>query len=276
MLISSSSNPTIKQIRALRARKEREHAGVCWAEGIRITAAAIERGAPIERLVVAPDLLTSAFARDLVAAQQAHGVPVTEVTGEVFAGLSLKDGPQGIGAVVRQQWAALDQLAPSDALCWIALDAAQDPGNLGTILRTSDAVGAAGIILLGHAADPYDPAALRASMGAVFAQRLVRAGFDDLLRWKTRHHAALIGTSDAAPIDYHAVRYPQPAILLMGSEREGLSSAQQAACDLLVSIPMTGHSDSLNLAVATAVMLYELFNQRRDDSRDAPGGADAS
>lgn len=276
MLISSSSNPTIKQIRALRARKEREHAGVCWAEGIRITAAAIERGAPIERLVVAPDLLTSAFARDLVAAQQAHGVPVTEVTGEVFAGLSLKDGPQGIGAVVRQQWAALDQLAPSDALCWIALDAAQDPGNLGTILRTSDAVGAAGIILLGHAADPYDPAALRASMGAVFAQRLVRAGFDDLLRWKTRHHAALIGTSDAAPTDYHAVRYPRPAILLMGSEREGLSSAQQAACDLLVSIPMTGYSDSLNLAVATAVMLYELFNQRRDDSRDAPGGADAS
>lgn len=276
MLITSPSNPTIKQIRALRTRKERERTGTCWAEGIRIVAAAIERGAAIDRLVIAPDLLTSAFARDLAATQQARGIPCTEVTGEVFASLSLKEGPQGIGAVVRQQWTALDQVAPGDALCWIALDAAQDPGNLGTILRTGDAVGAAGVILLDHTADPYDPAALRASMGAVFAQRLVRANFDDLLRWKTRHHAALIGTSDAAPSDYHAVRYPWPAILLMGSERAGLAPVQQAACDLLVSIPMTGHSDSLNLAVATAVMLYELFNQRRDASHGPAGGANGS
>lgn len=276
MLISSPSNPAIKQMRALRTRKERERTSACWVEGIRIVAAAIQRGAAIERLVVAPDLLTSPFARELVAAQQARGTASTEVTAEVFATLSSKDGPQGIGAVVRQQWTALDQVAPGDALCWIALDAAQDPGNLGTILRSADAVGAAGVMLLGHAADPYDPAALRASMGAVFAQRLVRTSFDDLLRWKTHHHATLIGTSDAAPSDYHTVRYPLPAVLLMGSEREGLSPAQQAACDLLVNIPMTGYSDSLNLAVATAIMLYELFNQRRDASRDPAGTAHVS
>ena len=163
-------------------------------------------------------------------------------------------------------------IRPDAELCWIALDAAQDPGNLGTILRTGDAVGAAGVILLGHAADPYDPAALRASMGAVFSQRLVRANFEDLVRWKERNGAALIGTSDAAPTDYQAVRYPRPAILLMGSEREGLSQEQQAACDHLARIPMVGHSDSLNLAVATAVMLYEIFNQRRASTESGADG----
>ncbi|HEY7833481.1 MAG TPA: RNA methyltransferase [Ktedonobacterales bacterium] len=275
MLIASASNPLIKQIRALRARKAREEAGVCWAEGIRIVAAAVEHGAAIERLVVAPDLLTSAYARDLAAAQRARGVPYTEVSAAVFASLSLKEGPQGIGAVVRQRWTALDTLAPGGELCWIALDAAQDPGNLGTILRTGDAVGAAGIILLGHAADAYDAAALRASMGAIFAQRLVRASFAELIDWKTRHSAALIGTSDAAPTDYQALRYPHPAILLMGSERQGLAPDQQAACDHLVRIPMTGTSDSLNLAVATAVALYEIYNQRRHASMGTPAGGDA-
>lgn len=273
MMISSASNPTIKQARALRLRKERERTGLCWAEGIRIVAAAIERGAAIERLVVAPDLLTSAFARDLVETQRAHGTPCVEVTGEVFAALSLKEGPQGIAAVVRQRWDALSQIVPGGELCWIALDAAQDPGNLGTILRTGDAVGAAGVFLLGHAADPYDPVALRAAMGATFGLRLVRASFAGLVQWKTLHGATLIGTSDAAPTDYQAVRYPRPAILLMGSERQGLAPEQQAACDHLVSIPMAGHSDSLNLAVATAVLLYELFNQRRHAREDSVNGA---
>jgi len=191
------------------------------------------------------------------------GVPCLAVTGEVFRSISLKEGPQGIGAVVRQRWTPLEAIEPGGELCWVALDAVQDPGNLGTILRTSDAVGGAGVILLGPSTDPYDPAAVRASMGAVFSQRLARADFDGLAGWKRSRGFTVAGTSDAAPIDYHAVRYQSPLVLLMGSERQGLSARQQALCDLVVRIPMVGRGDSLNLAVATGVMLYEIFNQRR-------------
>jgi TrmH family RNA methyltransferase len=188
---------------------------------------------------------------------------VLEVTAEVFRSLSAKEGPQGIGGVIRQRWLPLADADPEEGLCWVALDAVQDPGNLGTVLRTSDAVGAAGVILLGQTTDPHDPGALRASMGAVFTQRLVRAGFDQLLSWKDAHGCSLVGTSDAADAEYREVSYGPRLILLMGSERQGLSREQQAQCDLVVRIPMAGKSDSLNLAVASGVMLYEIFHQRR-------------
>jgi TrmH family RNA methyltransferase len=165
--------------------------------------------------------------------------------------------------VVRQHWTLLDEVEPEAGLCWVALDAVQDPGNLGTILRTADAVGAAGIILVGQTTDPYDPGALRASMGSIFSQRLVRADFDQLLSWKDAHDCFLVGTSDAADSEYRDALYDSRLILLMGSERQGLSREQQARCDLVVRIPMAGRSDSLNLAVATGVMLYEIFHQRR-------------
>ena len=179
----------------------------------------------------------------------------------MFAGHLCRDGPQGLGAVLRQRTESLDQATPGGELYWVALDAAQDPGNIGAILRTSDAVGGAGLILLGNAADPYDPAAVRASMGALFAQRVVRADWDTFVAWKQQHGVAVIGTSDKAEQDYRGASYPTPLVLLMGSEREGLSPAQQAVCDRMVRIPMVGRSDSLNLAVATAIVLYELFHQ---------------
>jgi TrmH family RNA methyltransferase len=146
---------------------------------------------------------------------------------------------------------------------WVALVEPADPGNLGTILRTADAVGVAGVIVLGDATDPYDPAALRASMGAIFAVQLARASFDEFAAWKRACGVFLVGTSDQAPVDYQEVAYPQPLVLLMGSERQGLGPEQQALCDLMVRLPMRGRSDSLNLAVATGVMLYELLSQGR-------------
>jgi TrmH family RNA methyltransferase len=145
----------------------------------------------------------------------------------------------------------------------VALSSIQSPGNLGTLLRTADAVGAAGVILLGDGVDPYDPAAVRASMGAIFSQRFVRASTRELAAWKRRSGALLVGTSPAAPTDYQALTYPPSLVLFMGHERQGLSPEEQALCDELVRIPMVGSSDSLNLAVATSVMLYEVFNQHR-------------
>jgi TrmH family RNA methyltransferase len=263
MIISSFSNSKIKGIRALRQRKARAQTGLAFVEGIRIVTDAIQHPNDIETLVVAPELLTSAFARELVEAQRQAGIPCLDVSEEVLRSLSQKDGPQGLGAVIRQRWEPLEQARLTDGFCWVALDAVQDPGNLGTILRTCDAVGCAGVMLLGQSTDPYDPEALRASMGAIFSQRLIKTSFDAFAAWKQQHDYRVIGTSDAANREYNTAAYSFPLILLMGSERQGLSPAQQALCDIVVSIPMVGKSDSLNLAVATSVTLYELFRQHR-------------
>jgi TrmH family RNA methyltransferase len=185
------------------------------------------------------------------------------VTAAVFASLSDKEGKHGIGAVVRQRWDSLASIRPEDGLCWIALGTVQYPGNLGTILRVSDAVGGAGGLLIGHTADPYDPTAVRASTGAVLSQRLVRTHLEDFARWKQQHQITLIGASPAATLDYRDVAYPAPLALFMGSEGRGLSPQEQALCDRMVRIPMVGRSDSLNLAVATSLLLYEIFHQRR-------------
>ncbi len=262
MPISSTSNTTIKHIRRLRRRKEREQSGLFFIEGIRQVTEALQLGAEIATLIVAPDLLTSAFAWETVMSPATPAERI-EVTPEVFRHISSREGPQGIGALVRQRWEPLEQVRLGNKLGWVALDAVQDPGNLGTILRTSDAVGCAGVMLLGHSTDPYDPGALRAGMGAVFAQQLVRASFSEFAAWKQQYGYQVVGTSDAATMDYQECRYQPPLVLLMGSERLGLALEQQALCNQMVRIPMVGRSDSLNLAVATGVMLYELFNQNR-------------
>jgi len=263
MIISSSANTRIKQIRKLRERKERQQSGLFLVEGLRIVAEAIQTGAPVVELVIAPDLLVSEFGRNLAASQQAAGTPVHEVTSSVFESLSTKEGPQGIAAVVQQQWASLDTIRPDSDADWIAIDAVQDPGNLGTILRTNDAVGGLGVVLLDHSTDPYDPGTVRASMGAVFSQRLIRTDLTTFTAWKKRTAIPIAGAAGSAAQDYHDYRYPTPCLLLMGSERLGLSEKHLAICDAVVSIPMVGRSDSLNLAVAAAVILYEKFNQRR-------------
>jgi RNA methyltransferase, TrmH family len=265
MIITSQSNARIKQIRSLRNRKEREETGLFFVEGIRIVVEAVQAGAEIETLVVAPDLLKSQIGQETVRQEQERGIPVLEVSAQVFKSLSVKEGPQGIGAVLREHWEPLDRVRLTSGLGWVALDAAQDPGNIGTIMRTNDAVGGTGIMLLGNSADPYDPSALRASMGAIFSQKLVKASFADFARWKERHHYTVVGTSDSAKLDYREARYHAPLVLLMGSERQGLSAEQQAVCDMMVCIPMIGRSDSLNLSVATGIVLYEIFYQNRHD-----------
>ena len=261
MIISSTTNARIKQIRSLTHRHEREQTQLFFIEGIRIVAEAIQLHAIIHTLVYAPTLLKSPFGLQLVQQQQEQGVPCLEVSAAVFKSLSVKDGPQGLAAVVQQHWEQLDMLPAQAGLCWIALDAAQDPGNIGTILRTSDAIGAAGLLLLGACADPYDSGALRASMGAIFSQHLVKASFAEFVRWKHERSLTVVGTSDKGALAYRQATYTRPLVLLMGSEREGLSETQQAQCDTIVKIPMVGRSDSLNLAVATGVVLYEIFHQ---------------
>jgi TrmH family RNA methyltransferase len=261
-IITSRNNPRIRQLRALLKRPERERTGLALIEGLRLVTEALQYPDLVHQLIVAPELLKSQHGQDLLQDQRKKELPHLCVSAEVFQSLSLKDGPQGMAAVVSQRWEQLDQVRLSSEDYWIALTAIQDPGNLGTILRTCDATGCCGVLLLGHTTDPYDPTALRASMGAIFSQRLVKTSFQTFADWKRLHHYSVVGTSDGAGLNYRKAHYPSPVILLMGSERQGLSSEQQALCDLIISIPMCGSSDSLNVAVATAVVLYEILHKR--------------
>ncbi len=261
-LITSRNNPRVKQARALLKRPERAQTGLALIEGLRLVTEALQHPSRVQQLIIAPELLKSAHGQALVHEQQQKGLPCLSISAEAFQSFALKDGPQGIAAVVSQCWELLDQLRLSPGDCWVALDAIQDPGNLGTILRTCDATGCRGVILLDHSTDPYDPTALRASMGAIFSQHLVKTNFHDFLEWQRLHNYPVVGTSDAAALHYRKAPYPSPAILLMGSERQGLAPEQQAVCDLMVSLPMQGSCDSLNVAVAAAVVLYEMLYQR--------------
>ncbi len=257
MLITSLANPTIKALRALRQRKARDEQGRYLIEGIRLVAEAIQCQAPLEMLIVAPELLTSAFARELAATYAAGGGRVLTVSAAVFASLAEKEHPQGIAAVGHIHYTPLARL-PAAPIGWVALVEVADPGNLGTILRTADGAGFSGVVLVGATTDPFDPAAVRASMGAIFSQQIARATWDELAAWSRAQRLTLVGSSDQGATDYRAIAYPRPLALALGSERHGLSAAQLADCDLVARIPMRGRSDSLNLAVAAGVLMYEI------------------
>jgi len=261
--ITSRSNPKVKQIRALQQRKRREKMGLFVVEGIRHVGEAVEAGAALSYLCYAPDLLDSDFAYQLVEAQQAQNIPTYVFSADVMRSLADKDNPQGILAVVEQPAISLKTLHPPDFSWGVALLAPQDPGNLGTILRTIDAVGADGLILLDNSVDPYHPTAVRASMGTLFWHPVVQASFVEFADWATQHDYHIYGTSVRGSVDYRDVRdYASPTILLMGSEREGLAEGHMTCCDQLVRLPMHGHVTSLNLAVATGVLLYDMLLKR--------------
>ena len=258
-LLISRNNPKVKQIRRLRQRKWRDETGLFVIEGIRHIGEAAQAGMQIDSLYFAPDLLSNAYAQELLQQQQDRGVPCLALDAQTFSSLADKENPQGILAVVRKPVWTLDQLHPGNFPWGVALVSPQDPGNIGTILRTIDAVGASGLLLLENSADPYHPSAVRASMGSLSWYPVVQASFTDFLKWSNRLAYRLYGTSAHGGSDYRQVeQYSFPLILLMGSEREGLSSDQRQACDFLLSLPMHGKATSLNLAVATGVMLYAI------------------
>jgi TrmH family RNA methyltransferase len=258
-----SSDEVVAEIRRLRTPRERERTRTFYAEGTHIVAQAVQAGLEIQYCVVAPGLLTSAYGWQAVETIKANDVPVVELNVPAFKSLSFKENLQGIGVVVRSRVQPLETLDLAGTLGCVALDAVGNPGNLGAILRTCDAVGCGGLVMLGDTTDPYNPAAIRASMGAVFWQPLVRATFPEFLEWARRHGYQVMGTSPAAEYEYQDAEYPAPIVLLMGSERTGLSSEKASLCDQLVRIPMIGVGDSLNLAVATSIVLYEAFHRNR-------------
>ncbi|PKO18549.1 MAG: RNA methyltransferase [Chloroflexi bacterium HGW-Chloroflexi-10] len=262
MIITSPSNPKIKAIRKLRDKKYRKETNSFFVEGIRIVSEAIESDWEIEQIVVCPELLSGSSGYELISEKLDHRVDVLRVDQSLFHSLSTKDGPKGLAAVIKQKHFQLDVIKKFPG-CWVALDRVADPGNLGTIMRTCDAVGAKGVILVGNCTDPYDPSSIRGSMGAVFSLFLVQCEQKEFVEFKNNHSIHLVGTSDHGTENYQSPTYPDEMILIMGSEREGLHENLWQVCDRLVQIPMQGKSDSLNLSVACGVCLYEIYNQHR-------------
>lgn len=267
--LTSRNNPKIKLIHQLiNQHKQRATTGLFVVEGIRHVGEACAAHADIEYICYAPELLSSNFALQLIEDQKARGISCFALGKEIFSDLASKDNPQGILAVVRQPHLQLEDLSAEKFTLGVALVAPQDPGNIGSILRTVDAVGASVLLLLDDptnnqfSADPYHPQSVRASMGAIFWYPIISATFTNFTEWAHEHSYHIYGTSSHAKLDYRNMElYEWPLILLMGSEREGLTSAQSAACDLIVRIPMLGRVTSLNLAVATGVILYAIANK---------------
>lgn len=260
--VTSFSNNTIKQVRGLALKKNRAAEGLFMAEGLRICTEALEAG-HVPRIVIAADDDRHDLTTKLAAACEAAGGDALTVPREILHKITGKDNPQAVVGVFATLDTRLERLDRTVADIWIVCQTLKDPGNLGTILRTADAVGAGGIILLDQSCDPFSVEAVRASMGAVFTIPVAQASGDDFFIWLRAGPGMLVGTSLNTDRDYQAVQYEAPTFLLMGNEQRGLPDDYEAACDALVKIPMRGKADSLNVAVSCAVMAYEVLNQRR-------------
>jgi TrmH family RNA methyltransferase len=256
-LITSLSNPLVRQARSLRQKKGRAETGLFLVEGIHHVGEAAEAGWDIQSVLYAPDLLTSDFARGLIARLEQNRVRTQPVSAQVMDSLAEKDNPAGILALVSQRAQALSGFPAADVSSAVALVSPQDPGNVGSILRTLDAAGADALFLLDGGVDVYHPSVVRASMGTIFWKPIIHAAFDQFTEWARREKIQLIGASAHASADYRDAKVTRPWVLALGSEQKGLSAVQLEACDLCVSLPMRGRASSLNLSVAAGILLYE-------------------
>lgn len=265
--ITGYSNPLIKRVRSLRDKKHRKRERLFLAEGLRILTEAREEGILPGMIFHSIEAGHHPLALELIEAVDAAGGEVIATTGDILSKISGKDNPQTIVGIYPDRAVPLETLDRTAADIWIVAQALRDPGNLGTILRTGDAVGAGGLILVDDCVDPFSVEAVRASMGALFTQTIVQCRWDSFIRWLRSGPGQLIGTSLNTDQDYQQPEYQAPAFLLVGNEAQGLPPDYEAQCDLLVKIPMLGKADSLNAAVATAVMAYEIRNQFRRKAR---------
>ncbi|WP_411286687.1 TrmH family RNA methyltransferase [Phenylobacterium sp.] len=254
--VTSLTNPTVKAVRALHLRKSRDATGLFVAEGLKTVTEGVETGHAPKVLLHGAEAGDHPLLRQAVEATLAGRGEVIEVTQEILAKVSRRDNPQAVVGVFRQVFRPLEDVAPSDAACWVALHRVRDPGNLGTIVRTADAAGCGGVILVGECCDPYSVEAVRATMGSIFAVPLIRATEAEFTAWRAGWPGSVVGALLSATVDYRAQPYARPTMILMGNEQQGLPPEMAGLCDVGVKIPMRGRADSLNLAVATGVMIY--------------------
>jgi RNA methyltransferase, TrmH family len=256
--VTSLANPIIKDIKALANKKDREAAGTFMAEGLKLVLDAIELGWTIRTLVYAKAAKGKPLVEQVATRTVATGGLVLEVSEKVLSSITRRDNPQMVVGIFEQRWKRLDELSPASDETIVALDRVRDPGNLGTIIRTADAAGALAVLLIGDCTDPFSLETVRATMGSVFAMPVVKCSPEEFLAWQKRSGAQVAATHLAGAVDYRTVDYARkPVVILMGNEQSGLPDTLAKAADHTVRIPQQGRADSLNLAVATAVMLFE-------------------
>ena len=256
--VTAFSNATVKLLRSLRDKKARRAEGLFLAEGLRILAEARDSGRLPEIVAFSPEGARHPLAAEIIAATEAAGGDAIETSSDILSKMSGKDNPQMLLGAYRQPETALASLDRNAAPLWIVAQALRDPGNIGTILRTGDAVGAGGLILIDDCADPFSVEAVRASMGAVFTQQVATARWPEFVAWLRDGDGQLVGTSLKATQDYLDAQYRPPCFLLIGNEQQGLPPDYETECDSLVKIPMAGRADSLNAAIAAAVMAFAI------------------
>jgi len=261
--ITGFSNPLVKRVRGLREKKLRKREGLFLAEGLRILTEAREQGILPEMLFLANDARPHPLAQTLIDEVEATGGDVILTPADILSKISGKDNAQTVVGVYPDRLTPLDALDRTAAPIWLVAQAMRDPGNLGTLMRIGDAVGAGGVILIDDCVDPFSVETVRASMGAIFTQALAQATWPEFLAWLRSGAGQLVGTSLNTDTDYQAPQYTPPTFLLIGNEARGLPEDYEAECDLLVKMPMLGRADSLNASVAGAVMAYEVLNQLR-------------
>jgi RNA methyltransferase, TrmH family len=260
-LVSQSRDSRFVTLRFLQTPQGRSRSSLYLIEGIRHVARAVEQRAGIESVFVDPSLLSNPFGRKLAQQLRKSGVPGIRLAPHLYRELTLASEPQGIGAVVRQKWTPLTDVQPTKHSLWLAVESIESAGNLGTIIRTAEAAGVSGIFILDSDSDPYDPAAVRASMGSLFSQKLIRCFVRELTAWAKNLAVAIVSSSPAGLLDYKALRYRWPFVLAVGNERQGISDSLVGASDFTVRIPMRGRGDSINVAVAAGVLLFEMASQ---------------
>jgi TrmH family RNA methyltransferase len=264
-IITSAANPLVKRVRSLADRKYRRQQGAFVVEGVQPVGRALEAGWEVEVLIVAPDLLigtAAAILAGLVASHEGRGIRVAQVSAELFGRMSDREGPSGLAAIVRGGLTRPGDLPAGADSVYVALHDIGNPGNLGTIIRTADATGAAGVILIGHTADPFAPAAVKASMGSLFSVPVAHiADAGEFFRWASEAGVRVLATSGHADREHWTTTYRPPLAILLGSEGTGLPAEVLEQAGERIRIPMTGTAESLNLAVAAGVMLYEVRRQ---------------
>ncbi|MCA0339433.1 MAG: RNA methyltransferase, partial [Proteobacteria bacterium] len=256
--VTSLSNPIVKDIKALANKKDRDETKSFMAEGLKLVIDALELGFEIRTLVYAKNVKEKPQVVQCATKTVARGGLVLEVSEKVLASITRRDNPQMVVGIFTQRWTPLRDLKPQTGETYVALDRVRDPGNLGTIIRTADAAGASGVILVGEATDPFSMETVRATMGSVFAVPLVKTNVADFLAWKKAAGVEVVATHLAGAVDYRIIDYrKKPVVLLMGNEQSGLPDELARAADALARIPQAGRADSLNLAIATGIMLFE-------------------
>lgn len=258
-LITSPSNPIVKDIKALEMRKRRKETGLFLVEGLRSVIEGVELGAVLKYIAYHSDIKDKDDVKRCVSYCEKHKGLALEVNSDVLEKISRKDNPQSVIGVFEQRLSGLSAIDTKESKCWVVLEQVRDPGNLGTIMRTIDAVGADGVILVDQCCDPYSVEAVRATMGSLFSVPIVQTTKDEFIKWRKNWSGDVIGTTLQTSVDFREVTPKQPLLLMMGNEQAGLSDDLREIATRCIRLPMNGRADSLNLSVATGICLYALL-----------------